>query len=308
VAGWTLSTNFPLLNPYQSTNAGNYAAFVTKMTFYLPTVVGVAPNSGSGASQTFSFQFADPNGASDLTSVSALFNASLTVANGCSVTYNRAQNALALLTDAGAAVRTITPGSGSSVSTAGTVLTLNLALTFLPAFDGNKNIYMQATSPCGSSNWQALGSWTVPVPSTGITTVSVTPAAGSGASQTFSFLIFDQKGASDLATVWMQISTGASANSCYSRYDTLANNLYLLNDANTAWYGPVTPGSTASLQNSQCTLSASGSSVMNSGTNMTVSVALSFKAAFAGTKALWVYANSATINTGRQNMGSWVAN
>ena len=282
VAGWTLSTNFPLFNPYQSTNAGNYGAFVTKM----------------------------------------IFNLSLTVADGCSVTYNRAQNALSLLTDAGAApAGTIAPGSssqqnsqcvlngsGSSVSTAGTVLTLNLALTFLPAFNGNKNIYMQATSPSGSSNWQALGTWTVPAPSASITAVSVTPASGSGASQTFGFLIFDQKGVSDVAMVWMQISTGASANSCYSRYDAVGNNLYLLNDANMAWYGPVSPGSVASLQNSQCTLSASGSSVMNSGTNMTVSVALSFKAAFAGTKALWVYANSATINTGRQNMGSWVAN
>jgi hypothetical protein len=33
VAGWTLSTNFPLLNPYQSTNAGNYGAFVSEDGF-----------------------------------------------------------------------------------------------------------------------------------------------------------------------------------------------------------------------------------------------------------------------------------
>ena len=37
VAGWTLSTNFPLFNPYQSVNAGNYGAFVTKMV--LPSAV-----------------------------------------------------------------------------------------------------------------------------------------------------------------------------------------------------------------------------------------------------------------------------
>jgi hypothetical protein len=40
---------------------------------------------------------------------------------------------------------------------------------------------------------------------------------------------------------------------------------------------------------------------------MTVSVALSFKPAFAGAKTQWVYANSATINTGWQDMGSWAA-
>jgi uncharacterized repeat protein (TIGR01451 family) len=38
VAGWTQSSNFPLLNPFQSTNAGNYGAFVTKMV--LSTVTG----------------------------------------------------------------------------------------------------------------------------------------------------------------------------------------------------------------------------------------------------------------------------
>ena len=31
LAGWTLSTNFPVLNGYQSVNAGSYGAFVAKL-------------------------------------------------------------------------------------------------------------------------------------------------------------------------------------------------------------------------------------------------------------------------------------
>jgi uncharacterized repeat protein (TIGR01451 family) len=38
LAGWTLSTNFPLLHPLQSTNAGNYGAFVVKMQQLVLTV------------------------------------------------------------------------------------------------------------------------------------------------------------------------------------------------------------------------------------------------------------------------------
>ena len=107
IAGWTLSPNFPVLNAYQSTNAGNYGAFVAKVlsgaSGVLPSAVGVTPNSGSGASQTFSFQFSDSSGASDLTTVSVLINSSTSTTNACSVTYTRAANTLMLLTDAGAA-------------------------------------------------------------------------------------------------------------------------------------------------------------------------------------------------------------
>ena len=187
------------------------------------------------------------------------------------MTYNRAQNALSLLTDAGAApAGTIAPGSGSqqnsqcvlngggsSVSTSGDGADLESGAHVPAGVQRRKNIYMQAASPFGSTGWQEIGSWSVFLP---LAVVSATPASGSGASQTFGYLIFDQKGVSDVAMVWMQISTGASASSCYSRYDAVGNNLYLLNDANTAWYGPATPGSGATLGNSQCVLSASGSS------------------------------------------------
>jgi uncharacterized repeat protein (TIGR01451 family) len=176
VAGWTLSTNFPVLNAYQATNPGNYAAFITKISLApLPKDVGVTPNSGTGAAQVFSFQFSDPSGANDLATVSALFNSTPSVPNGCAVTYNRAQNTLALMADAGTIPTTsITPGSGSqqnsqcilsgtgsSVTAAGTLLTLNLALTFTGAFNGTQNIYLYAQSAGGANTgWQKCGTWT----------------------------------------------------------------------------------------------------------------------------------------------------
>jgi hypothetical protein len=86
IAGWTLSANFPVLNGYQSINAGNYDAFVAKISLGAPpAAVGVTPNSGTGTSQTVSIQFSDTAGASDLTTVSVLFNSSLTTSNACSI-------------------------------------------------------------------------------------------------------------------------------------------------------------------------------------------------------------------------------
>jgi hypothetical protein len=324
VAGWTLSTNFPLFNPYQSANAGSYGAFVTKMIFNQSlTVVGVAPNSGSGASQTFSFQFADANGASDLTSVSALFNASLKVADGCSVTYNRAQNTLSLLTDAGTApAGTITPGSGtqqnsqcvlngsgSSVSTTGTVLTVNLALTFFPAFNGNKNIYMQATSPSGSSNWQALGTWTVPVPAAGTTAVSVTPASGSGLQQTFTFQYSDSSGAADLTDVWLWFNTGLTyghgVGSCLLYLIRPSNTLYLYSNVSESWLAPVTLGTSATLGNGLCSINVPSSGVTLSGTGLVLSLPVTFTTQFSGQKNIYMYDASGAINSGWQTMGTW---
>jgi uncharacterized repeat protein (TIGR01451 family) len=52
VAGWTQSSNFPLLNPYQSTNAGNYGAYVTKMVIITPpTNLSVTKTHGGSFTQ-----------------------------------------------------------------------------------------------------------------------------------------------------------------------------------------------------------------------------------------------------------------
>jgi hypothetical protein len=51
--------------------------------------------------------------------------------------------------------------AASSVSGSGNNLTLNIALTFKPAFSGAKNIYMDAYDGT-ESGWQQKGSWTIP--------------------------------------------------------------------------------------------------------------------------------------------------
>jgi hypothetical protein len=318
IAGWTLSANFPVLNGYQSFNAGNYGAFVAKISLGAPpATVGVTPNSGTGASQTFSFQFSDAAGASDLTTVSVLFNASPATSNACSITYTRAANALTLLTDAGAAPgASITPGGGSeqntqcvlnglgsSVSLAGNILTLNLSITFQGSFSGSKNTYLQATNPFGLSGWQQGGTWTVPagppVP------VSVAPSSGSGSSQTFSFVFSDQKGYAAITSLLTIVNSSLSASGgCYLLYYPGPNVFYLANDAGTAWLGPVALGQAGSLQNSQCTVDAGSSSASGSGTNLTVNLALSFKPAFGGAKNVYMDAGDG-LDSGWQQRGSW---
>jgi hypothetical protein len=321
LAGWTLSTNFPVLNGYQSTNAGNYGAFLTKIGLGgMLAAVGVTPNSGTGASQTFSFQFSDNAGAADLTAVSILVNSAAALANACSVTYNRASNTLALATDAGALPSgAITPGSGSqqnsqctlngadsSVTSSGTVLTLNLSLAFQPSFAGAKNVYLQAANASGSTGWQQRGAWTIPAASGPPAAVSVTPASGNGLTQTFAFAFSDGKGYAAIVSAQILINTPMTGTSgCYLLYQRASNSLYLTNDAATVWQTPVTLGQSGTLQNSQCSVNSAASSVTASGTSLTLNLALTFQSAFAGSRDIYMEVYDGTEDSGWQQRGTW---
>ena len=91
--------------------------------------------------------------------------------------YQPATNQLNLLNDAATAWLVATPGTATTiqnsqcsvnaasttVASSGNTLTLNLAMTFKPAYAGAKNVYLYATDVSGSnSGWQQLGAWTVP--------------------------------------------------------------------------------------------------------------------------------------------------
>src|ERR1019366_7617311 len=125
-----------------------------------------------------------------------------------------------------------------------------------------------------NSGWQTLGAWTVPV---AVSAVSVSPASGSGLQQTFTFHYFDGAGATDLSTmfVWFNASFSNAAGSCFIEYSRPANTLYLLNDAGAAW-SSATVGSGGALANSQCSVNAASASVSLSGTDLTLTLPVTF--------------------------------
>jgi hypothetical protein len=253
-------------------------------------------------------------------------NAQLSSTNACYFYYSRTSNALYLANDAGAWQGPATIGSsgtlsnsqcsvnvgGSSVSASGTTLTLNLAISFQAAFAGTKGIFMEVQSATQDSGWSNLGSWTVTSGGGGNggssgppAAVSVTPNSSSGSSQTFAFTFTDPNGATDIVSTQMEINAQLSAtNACYFYYSRASNALYLANDAG-AWQGPVTVGGSGTLSNSQCSVNAGGSSASASGTTLTLNLALSFEAGFAGAKGIFMEVQNATLDSGWSQLGIW---
>jgi hypothetical protein len=142
-----------------------------------PVPVSVTPSSGSGSSQTFAFMFSDAAGAADITAAQIGFNTSMAGTNSCWIYYAAATETIYLANDAGAFANggltlgtsgtlqnnqcTITVNT-SSVSPSGNTLTLNLALSFAPAFAGTQNIYMYVQNATLSNGFTQEGTWTVP--------------------------------------------------------------------------------------------------------------------------------------------------
>ncbi len=309
-----LGTGWQVRGTWTVPGAGNQA----------PSAVSVTPSSGTGSSQTFSFLFTDANGYADLPWTQLLVNATLSGVSGCYIHFDRAANAVYLFGDAGPGwlgpltlgaagnlqnSQCLVSGAGSSVVGSGNKLTVSLALSFQVAFAGVKNIYLLAQDTAGlATGWQMRGTWTVPgAGNQAPSAVSVTPSSGSGSSQTFSFLFSDANGFADLP--WAQLLVNATLSgvgACYLHYDRAVNAVYLYTDGGPAWLGPLALGAAGSLQNSQCVVNGMGSSASGSGNNLTVNLALSFKAEFTGAKNVYMLVqDTGGLTSGWQIRGAW---
>jgi hypothetical protein len=294
-------------------------------------VVSVTPSSGSGSSQSFTFLYSDANGNTDIAWAQALVHNVISGTGGCLVHHNRGTNQVHLLNDG--ATGWVGPGtlggagqlensqciinlSASSVAGSGNNLTLTLSITFQAAFAGAKTVYMNVQDNGGqTTNWQARGTWTVTTGGGGgggggpaaPQVVSVTPSSGSGSSQSFTFLYSDANGASTLD--WAQVlvhniisATGA----CLVHHNRGTNQVHLLNDGATAWVGPGTLGGAGQLENSQCIVSLAASSVSEAGSNLTLTLSLTFKAAFAGARTVYMNVqDSGGLTSNWQARGTW---
>jgi len=290
-----------------------------------PVSLLVNPGSGTGPSQTFSLVVADPNGSLDVAVVNMIMNSTLNSLNACWVQYFRSTNELRLLADnissfhgplspggAGSVQNSqcILDAAGSSATFNGGLLTVNLALTLKTSFSGLRTLHVSVTDNGGLVfNFQPEGTWNVPSGVTPITptAVSVTPAAGSGSSQTFSLVFSDGNGATDLGVVQVIVNnTLNSLNSCWVQYYRTLNQLRLLSDNISSFFGPLTPGGAGTAQNSQCILNAAGSSVSISGTTLTLNLSITFRPGFSGVKGVFLNATDlGNLTSGFQQRGSW---
>ncbi len=160
-----------------------------------PSLVSLAPSSGTGSAQVFTVQFSSTNGYEAIDSAVLLFD---TIPSGdkCQVTFAKSssQNQLSLLgdDDSSSLGPIAVPGTGvlqnsrcgvdasnSVISGSGNILTVSLSLTFFGAYAGDKVIFSYAynsASQIGSFQ-TAGGTWTIPSSSPVISQGGVVSAA-----------------------------------------------------------------------------------------------------------------------------------
>ena len=141
--------------------------------------------------------------------------------------------------------------------------------------------------------------------------VGVSPNFGSGTTQTFMFTFSDSGGYQSLTVVDVLIRNVLDAkHACYVALvpsGATSGQVYLVDDAGDAG-GPFTgfmlPGS-GTAQNSQCSITAAGSSVSASGNNLTFTLVITFAPSFAGNQVIYMSARDASSTSPWQPLGTW---
>ena len=285
-----------------------------------PVNVAVTPNAGTGSSQEFTATYWDAQGYQDITQAFFMVASNATGVNGCFVMVQG--NFFYLGSDAGTSwlgpvqggasgtvqnSQCTLAGSSSSISGSGNSFTVRFGLTFASGFGGSKNLYQMVFGKSGNTSWQQDGTWT-PYPAAPPTNVSVSPASGSGSSQVFTVTYSDVLGYQDIGNaLFMVASNSTGVSGCFVMWVPGGNLFYLGNDAANAWLGPIQGGTSATLQNSQCTLSAAGSYASGTGSTLAVHFALTFAGSFSGARNTYQLSIGSGGNTGWQQAGTWTA-
>ncbi len=133
---------------------------------------------------------------------------------------------------------------------------------------------------------------------------SVVPASGSGTGG----LLTVNASAGSGAPNWLEvlINSGLNGlNACYIHYDQTSNTLYLRDDVNPSWAGSGVIGAPESLSNSQCSVELGASSFSASGTNLQLTLSLSYKRPLVGDQQIFAIVDDGTFSSSWQSMATW---
>ena len=151
--------------------------------------------------------------------------------------------------------------------------------------------------------------------------VSVSPSSGSGMGpQTFAFTSSSVNGSGYINWMGMLINYGVAPGACSFNYAPLSNVIWIVGDDGASYVGTGNLGVAGTIENSQCRLNVGASSVVKSGNNVTVNLALTFKPGrdtvdsfidtlhgFAGCKFIVWPAESATLRVQHHAPGGFTA-
>jgi uncharacterized repeat protein (TIGR01451 family) len=258
----------------------------------------INPSGGTGISQTFQFA-AQPSSGASILSVELLINGSLSPANGCYVYYDSVANLLSLGDDTGAGwIGNAQPGgsgtlqnsqcmlnlAGSTISQAGTSMSVNLSITFSGNWTGTKQLYLFGNDTANNEiDGQWVGYWTVQ---------AGTPSAALSVAKTHSGS-FSQGQQGNFTIVISNNSGAAPTSGTVTVVDTPSSGLALISMSGTGWacsantcarsdvlaakssYPPITAGvsvgvGATSPQSNQATVSGGGSQAANASDTVTV--------------------------------------
>ncbi len=299
---------------------GSWTA-VAPVGYQPPSLLELSPGGGSGSGAMFRLVFSDPDGNGDIDYGQLLINSTFTGVGSCNLEYNRGDGRVYLANDSFTSFAGgLVPGSvgtlsnsqcrldgpSSSVVLAGGNVTLTLALTFTTAFAGGKTSYVFVVDKHGlTRGWQGRGTWNVNSNLGRAPTISGSPTTGIGRELAFAMAATDTDGYVDLRTTRILINAvKRTFSACYIIYDALTNKVYLYDDTGTT-SSFLTPAAAGSLSNSQCAIDGPASSVSKAGNNLTLNLAITFTAAFSGTKTFLGYASDTSAASGWQNLASW---
>jgi len=114
--------------------------------------------------------------------------------------------------------------------------------------------------------------------------------AGTSPRRTFTFTVRDPDGATNLHYLQFHIARPQTeSNSCLIHYDVAQNVFYLRNDDATDWWG-IYPGTNTRTGNSQCELYAATTRAIKSGTDLNVTLDISFRGTFTGNRDVFILA------------------
>jgi len=176
------------------------------------------------------------------------------------------------------------------------------AISGTPTAAGTSTFTVLANNSAGSSI--AALSLTINAPVAGQQSVQLTPNSGSGSSATFTVSVMDGNGYTAVSQVALLVGS-SGVNGCYVQYAPATRTIYLAANDGVTW-SAATAGSSATLQNSQCSVRAGLVSSSGSGNTFKVAIPIAFSRSYAGSRSLLTFgADTFGLSTGWQTSGAW---